>query len=74
MTTTATPRHKFSVGPFQGWLVGSQVWEVRDRRTGEILDTARNMSDCCRKAERLHNAETAALLEDFNYVGSRHHY
>ncbi len=70
----ATPRHKFSVGPFQGWLVGPQSWQVRDKRTGEIICTARNMSDCCRKAESLHMQEHEAALDDFNYVGSRHHY
>lgn len=54
------PRFKFSVGPYQGWLVGPQSWEVRDKRTGETLATAQNMSDCCRKAERLHASEKEA--------------
>lgn len=51
------PRWKFSVGPYQGWLVGSQSWEVRDKRTGETIGTARNMSDCCRLAERFHEED-----------------
>lgn len=46
--------HKFSVGPFQGWLVGKQEWEVR--HNGNVVATARNMSDCCRAAERLNRA------------------
>lgn len=46
------PVQKFRVGPFEGWLVGKQQWEVR--RDGKVLETARNMSDCCRAAERLY--------------------
>lgn len=64
------PRWKFSVGPYQGWLVGSQSWEVRDKRTGETLATAQNMSDCCRKAERLHEAEAKALSWDSDMLNA----
>lgn len=40
---------KFSVGKFQGWLVGKMMWEVRFN--GRVIATATNMSECCRKAE-----------------------
>ncbi len=56
------PTHKFSVGPFQGWLVGKQLWAVRDKRSGAEIAHARNMSDCCRICERLHDNEKAAQL------------
>jgi hypothetical protein len=48
---------KFRVGNFEGWLLGKQVWVVKDRRTGAVVGSATNMSDCCKKAERLHNEE-----------------
>lgn len=47
---------KFRIGNFEGWLVGKMQWQVRDRRTGAVVDTAESMSECARKAERLNIA------------------
>lgn len=56
-----TPRHKFSVGPFQGWLCGKQDWEVR-HRDGLVMGKAANMMDCALLATRL-NDQKKELFE-----------
>jgi len=49
-----TERHKFSVGPFQGWLCGKQQWEVR-HRDGLVMGHARNMMECAKLATRFND-------------------
>ena len=64
-----TPRHKFSVGPFQGWLCGKQDWEVR-HRDGLVMGKASNMMDCALLATRL-NDEKKELFESFTEADLR---
>jgi predicted house-cleaning NTP pyrophosphatase (Maf/HAM1 superfamily) len=52
-----TERHKFSVGAFQGWLCGSQHWEVR-HRDGLVMGRAKNMMECARIATRFSDQKT----------------
>jgi hypothetical protein len=54
------PRHKFSVGPFQGWIIGKQLWAVRDKRSGAELAHASSMNECSRLAQRFYDAEKEA--------------
>lgn len=51
---------KFRFGNFEGWLMGKQSWAVRDRRNGNVVGMATNMSDCARIAERLYNTDKQA--------------
>ena len=43
---------KFSVGRFQGWLVGKMVWELR--LDGEVILTAKSMGECLKWANYYH--------------------
>jgi hypothetical protein len=47
-------KHKFSVGPFQGWLCGKQEWQVR-HRDGLVMGKASSMMDCAKLATRLND-------------------
>ncbi len=62
-----TERHKFSVGPFQGWLCGKQHWEVR-HRDGLVMGRRKNMMECAKLATRFNDQkkeldEARAVLE-----------
>ena len=67
-----TERHKFSVGAFQGWLCGSQHWEVR-HRNGLVMGRAKNMMECARLATRFNDQKKE--LDEANLVleTSKHH-
>jgi hypothetical protein len=43
---------KGRVGKFSVWLVGSQQWEIKNRRTGEVVATAQNMNGAFKIAEQ----------------------
>jgi hypothetical protein len=65
-----TERHKFSVGPFQGWLCGPQHWEVR-HRDGLVMGRAKNMMECATLATRFNDQkkeldEAKQVLETSN--------
>ena len=47
-------KHKFSVGPFQGWLCGKQNWEVRHRNS-IVMGKATNMMECAQLATKLND-------------------
>lgn len=53
------PTIKGRVGEFEYGHVGSQNWIVRDRRTGETVGAARNLSGASQRAIKAHETEFA---------------
>ena len=53
------PTIKGRVGEFEYGHVGSQSWIVRDRRTGETVGTARDLSGASQRAIKAHETEFA---------------
>ena len=67
-----TERHKFSVGPFQGWLCGKQHWEVR-HRDGLVMGHAKNMMERARLATRF-NEQKKELDEAKEVLSAPEHH
>jgi prophage antirepressor-like protein len=65
---------KGAAGAFEFWHVGYMAYEVR--RNGVTLAKRTNLSQAAAEARRLYEIEKqdAETMNDFNYVGSRHHY
>lgn len=71
------PTKKAGSGRFEVWHVGYMDYEVRAKGSGDLVfarftNLSQAFAWACDEAKR--DQEADDLLDDFNYVGSRHHY